>query len=95
MYLKSIGRMNGSVKDLYNRPISHYSFSLLSIGAAMFIAYLSIIESGAEPSAENMMYIWVLPGVLLAAGFTADYIRQVSFLAFLKNWPTRHPLQMT
>ncbi|MEC1752799.1 HAMP domain-containing histidine kinase [Bacillus mojavensis] len=66
-------------------------FSLLSIGAAMFIAYLSIIESGAEPASENMIYIWVLPGVLLAAGFTADYIRQVSFLAFLKKLADQAP----
>ncbi|MCY8131514.1 sensor histidine kinase, partial [Bacillus spizizenii] len=44
-------------------------FSLLGIGAATLIAYLSIIESGAKPPAENMIYIWVLPGVLLAAGF--------------------------
>lgn len=39
-------------------------FSLLGIGSAMLIAYLSIVESGAEPSKENMMYIWILPGTL-------------------------------
>lgn len=60
-------------------------FSLLGIGSAMLIAYLSIVESGAEPSKENMMYIWILPGALLAAGFAADYVRQISFLTYVKK----------
>lgn len=60
-------------------------FSLLGIGSAMLIAYLSIVESGAEPSKENMMYIWILPGTLLAAGFAADYVRQFSFLTYVKK----------
>ncbi|KJJ40781.1 histidine kinase [Bacillus subtilis] len=60
-------------------------FSLLGIGTSMLIAYLSIIESGADPSAENMIYIWILPGALLAAGFAADYIRQFSFLTYVKK----------
>ncbi|MED4811451.1 HAMP domain-containing histidine kinase [Bacillus atrophaeus] len=60
-------------------------FSFLSIGAAMLIAFFSITESGAELSLENLIYLWVFPGVLLAVGFTADYIRQYSFLTFLKS----------
>lgn len=66
-------------------------FSLLGIGAATLIAYLSIIESGAKPPAENMMYIWILPGALLAAGFAADYIRQSSFLTYIKKLAEQAP----
>ncbi|PNB47307.1 sensor histidine kinase, partial [Pseudomonas sp. GW456-E7] len=55
------------------------------------IAYLSIIESGAEPPAENMVYIWVLPGALLAAGFTVDYVRQFSFLTYVKKLAEQAP----
>ncbi|MCY7877193.1 HAMP domain-containing histidine kinase [Bacillus spizizenii] len=66
-------------------------FSLLGIGAATLIAYLSIIESGAKPPAENMIYIWVLPGVLLAAGFAIDYVRQFSFLTYVKKLADQAP----
>ncbi|MCO4852979.1 HAMP domain-containing histidine kinase [Bacillus vallismortis] len=66
-------------------------FSVLGIGTAMLIAYLSIIESGAEPPAENMMYIWILPCVLLAAGFAADYVRQFSFLTYVKKLAEQAP----
>lgn len=65
--------------------------SLLGIGAATLIAYLSIIESGAKPPAENMIYIWVLPGVLLAAGFAIDYVRQFSFLTYVKKLAEQAP----
>lgn len=68
---KSTEGWSGTLKTYLIDRLAIILFSLLGIGSAMLIAYLSIVESGAEPSKENKydMYIWILPRYSLAAGF--------------------------